>query len=128
VRYRGASSRPRIGDLLFFTAEDSKLGEVAPEGDDEDADPGATHGHRLAVSSAGSLQYVGMDEVIFEITQEADGGFVAERLTEPIFAEADSWVELRAQVQDAVRAYFFDRPVPQRIRLHLVRDELLATG
>lgn len=69
-----------------------------------------------------------MDEVIFEVTQEDDGGFVAECLTEPIFAEADDWGELRTQVQDAVRGYFFDRTLPQRIRLHLVRDELLATG
>jgi len=69
-----------------------------------------------------------MDEVIFEVMQEADGGFVAECLTEPIFAQADDWAELRAQVKDAVRGYFFDRPEPQRIRLHLVRDELLATG
>ena len=60
--------------------------------------------------------------------READGGFVAECLTEPIFTQADNWEELRAQVQDAVRSYFYDRPVPQRIRLHLVRDELLATG
>ena len=29
-------------------------------------------------------------------------------------------------VQEAVSAYFFDRPKPARVRLHLVRDELLA--
>jgi len=69
-----------------------------------------------------------MDEVIFEVLQEGDGGFVAECLTEPIFAQADTWGELRTQVQDAVRGYFYDQPAPQRIRLHLVRDELLATG
>ena len=69
-----------------------------------------------------------MDEIIFEVTQDTDGGFVAECLTEPIFTEADTWNELRLQVQDAVRGYFFDRPVPHQIRLHLVRDELLAAG
>jgi len=73
-----------------------------------------------------SLNVVG--EIIFEVTQEADGGFVAECLTEPIFTQADSWEELRGQVLDAVIAYYFDRDAPKHIRLHLVRDELLATA
>jgi hypothetical protein len=33
---------------------------------------------------------------------------------------------LRANVREAVRAYFFDRPAPNAIRLHLVRDEVIA--
>jgi predicted RNase H-like HicB family nuclease len=71
---------------------------------------------------------VGMNELIFEVTQEGDGGFVAECLTEPIFTQADTWEELRGQVQDAVRACYFDQPVPEQVRLHLVRDELLKTA
>ena len=71
---------------------------------------------------------MGANEVIFEVTQEADGGFVAECLTESIVTQGDSWDDLRAQVQDAVRAYFFDKPIPKHIRLHFVRDELLATA
>ena len=69
-----------------------------------------------------------MDEIVFEVTQEADGGFTAECLVEPIFTQADSWSELRDAVRDAVRAYYFDGTVPSHIRLHLVRDELLATA
>ena len=69
-----------------------------------------------------------MKEVIFEITQEADGGFVAECLTEPIFTQADTWEDLRKQVTDAVEGYFFDQPKPKMIRLHFVRDEVLATA
>ena len=67
-----------------------------------------------------------MTELVFEITQEQDGGFCAECLTENIFTQADSWEELRHNVQEAVKAYFFDQPAPQRIRLHLVRDEVVA--
>ena len=67
-----------------------------------------------------------MNELVFEVTQEADGGFVAESLGEGIFTEGDSWEELRANVREAVRAYFFDRPAPDSIRLHLVRDEVIA--
>jgi hypothetical protein len=67
-----------------------------------------------------------MKEIIFEVMQEADGGFTAECLTEAIFAQADDWPELREQVKDAVEGYFFDQPKPEIIHLHLVRDEVLA--
>ena len=67
-----------------------------------------------------------MKEIIFEITQESDGGFVAECLTEAIFTQADTWEQLREEVKDAVEGYFFDQPKPDRIRLHFVRDEVLA--
>ena len=67
-----------------------------------------------------------MNEIVFEVTQESDGGFVAECLTESIFTEADGWNELRANVQDAVNGFFFDQEKPTNIRLHLVRDEVLA--
>lgn len=67
-----------------------------------------------------------MSELVFEVTQEEDGGFVAEALGEGIFTEGDSWDQLRANVREAVNAYFFDRSPPDRVRLHLVRDEVLA--
>jgi hypothetical protein len=70
-----------------------------------------------------------MSELVFEVTQEADGGLVAECLTESIFTQADNWEELRQNVREAVAAYYFDRPErPSTLRLHLVRDEVLATG
>ena len=66
-------------------------------------------------------------EIVFEITQESDGGFVAECLTESIITQADDWEELRANVKEAVAAFYFDQPErPSSIRLHLVRDEILA--
>ena len=65
-------------------------------------------------------------EIVFSVTQEADGGFVAECLTHDIFTQGNSWEELRANVQEAVSAYFFDQAKPSTIRLHLVRDEVLT--
>ncbi|MGH8656532.1 MAG: type II toxin-antitoxin system HicB family antitoxin [Gammaproteobacteria bacterium] len=65
-------------------------------------------------------------EIVFSVTQEADGGFVAESLSHDIFTQGDSWEQLRANVREAVSAYFFDEPKPSCIRLHLVRDELLT--
>jgi predicted RNase H-like HicB family nuclease len=68
-----------------------------------------------------------MKELVFEVTQEEDGGYCAECLTENIFTQGDTWEAVRQNVQEAVRAYFFDLPqTPRRIRLHLVRDEILA--
>jgi predicted RNase H-like HicB family nuclease len=68
-----------------------------------------------------------MKELVFEVTQEEDGGYCAECLTENIFTQGDTWEAVRKNVQEAVRAYFFDQPpAPRRIRLHLVRDEILA--
>jgi len=67
-----------------------------------------------------------MNELVFEVTQEADGGFFAEALGESIFTQADTWEELRVNVREAVTAFYFDRPAPTRLRLHLVRDEVLA--
>ena len=67
-------------------------------------------------------------EIVFSITQEADGGFVGECLSHDIFTQGDTWDELRANVREAVAGYFFDQPKPSVIRLHLVRDEVLAVA
>jgi predicted RNase H-like HicB family nuclease len=56
-----------------------------------------------------------VNEIVFEITQEADGGFCAECLTESIFTQGDTWDELRANVKEAVEAFYFDRPEPAGI-------------
>ena len=57
-----------------------------------------------------------MAELIFEVTQEGDGGYCAECLTLDIFTQGDTWDELRAN-GEAVQAYFFDGAIPERIRL-----------
>ena len=69
-----------------------------------------------------------MNEIVFEVTQDADGGFSAECLTESIFTQGDTWDELRANVKEAVEAFYFDGPKPASLRLHLIRDEMLALG
>ena len=69
-----------------------------------------------------------MKEIVFDVVQEADGGYTAEALGESIFTEADSWDELRANVKEAVRAFYFDSAPPASIRLRLVRDEVLAVA
>ncbi|HUI80508.1 MAG TPA: hypothetical protein VLY24_21435 [Bryobacteraceae bacterium] len=69
-----------------------------------------------------------MSELVFEVVQESGGGYCAECLTENIFTEGDSWDELRKNVIEATLAFYFDRPRPDRIRLRLVRDEILSVA
>jgi predicted RNase H-like HicB family nuclease len=69
-----------------------------------------------------------LDELVFKVIQEGDGGYVAQCLTESIVTRGDTWDELKEMVKDAVEAYYFDAPKPRSIRLHLVRDEVLSMG
>ena len=70
-------------------------------------------------------------EIIFEVREdEADGGYTAAALGHDIFTEAETLEELRKNVRDAVQCHFGDGapgPLPEVIRLHFVRDEVLAT-
>lgn len=69
-----------------------------------------------------------MADLVFEAVQEADGGYCAECLTENIFTQGDTWDELRTNVIEPTAAFFFDQAPPDRIRLHLVRDEVLSVA
>ncbi len=65
---------------------------------------------------------------MLEVVQEADGGYCAECLTDNIFTGGDTWEELRNNVVEATFAFFFDRTRPERIRLHLIQDEVLSVA
>lgn len=66
-------------------------------------------------------------EIIFEVTEVAEGGYIAVALGYGITTQADTAEELRAMVRDAVACYFDDSvEAPKLIRLHFVRDEVLA--
>ena len=69
-----------------------------------------------------------MNELVFKVSREPDGGYCAGCLTEGMFAQADSWEELRANVIDAVNGFYFDGTAPGKIRLHLVRDEVFSVA
>ena len=53
-----------------------------------------------------------MNEIVFEVAQDADGGFTAEAIGESIFTQADTWDELKANVREAVQAFYFDSKPP----------------
>ena len=69
-----------------------------------------------------------INEIIFEVQEdEVDGGFTASALGVGIHTEADTLEELRANVKDALDCHFDETMVaPKIIRLHFVRDEVIA--
>ena len=69
-----------------------------------------------------------MKEIIFEVAQDADGGYTAEAIGESIFTQAGTWDELRNNVREAVQGFYIDSTPPGSIRLRLVRDEVLAVA
>jgi hypothetical protein len=66
------------------------------------------------------------NEVIFLIEEAPEGGFTAKALGHSIFTEADTWDELREAIRDAVNCHFEPGEMPPVIRLHYVREEILA--
>ena len=67
-----------------------------------------------------------MAEIIFIVEEAAEGGYTARAVSEAIFTEADDLGSPHAQVRDAVRCHLDEGDVPKIIRLHFVREELLA--
>ncbi len=65
-------------------------------------------------------------EIIFLVEEAPEGGYTARALGHSIFTEADSWEELKEAVLDAVRAHFEELAKPAVVRLHAVREEVLA--
>ncbi len=69
-----------------------------------------------------------MSEIIFEVTEdEVDGGYSASAIGYGIHTQGDSMEDIRRNVREAIDCYFDETMErPGIIRLHCVRDEVLA--
>jgi hypothetical protein len=67
-----------------------------------------------------------MDEIIFIVEDAVEGGFTAHALGAAIFTEADDLSALETNVRDAVVCHFEEPDRPRIIRLHFVREEVIA--
>jgi hypothetical protein len=67
-----------------------------------------------------------MIEIVFVVDESPEGGFTARSVGQSIFTEAATLDELRANVRSAVECHFDEVQAPKVIRLHIVRDEILA--
>jgi hypothetical protein len=67
-------------------------------------------------------------EIVFLIEEDPESGYVAKALGEAIFTQASDMTTLKEMVRDAVRCHFPDEDTrPKVIRLHFVRDEVIAS-
>ena len=66
-----------------------------------------------------------MNEILL-VVEEADGSYRASAVGAAIHTEADNLEELHREIRDAVHCHFVDGEAPPLIRLHHVRQELLA--
>ena len=67
-----------------------------------------------------------VDELIFVVKEAPEGGYTTRALGEAIFTEADDIPALRDAVRDAVRCHFDEGQAPKVVRLHFVRDDVIA--
>ena len=67
-----------------------------------------------------------MSEIVFVVEEAPEGGFVARAVGESIFTEADELAQLHERTREAVRCHFEEGKAPKFIRLHYVREEVIA--
>lgn len=67
-----------------------------------------------------------LKEVIFLIEEAPEGGFISRALGLSIFTEAETMDELRINIREAVRCHFDEEELPKVVRLHFVKDEIIA--
>jgi hypothetical protein len=65
-------------------------------------------------------------EIIFLVEETPEGGYQARALGYAIFTESDTFEELKTMVQDSVQCHFEPEEMPRIIRLHMVKDEVIA--
>jgi len=67
-----------------------------------------------------------MNEIIFLVEEDIEGGYNAKALGESIFTQGENLEELRANIREAVECHYEPASKPKMIRLHFVSEEVLA--
>ncbi|MFZ1694053.1 MAG: hypothetical protein WAT74_12710 [Flavobacteriales bacterium] len=67
-----------------------------------------------------------MNEIIFIVEDSPEGGYEARALEHSIFTDGDDIEQLKANVKDAVAAHFEAERMPKVIRLHMVKEIVIA--
>ncbi len=68
-----------------------------------------------------------MSEIVFLVEEAPEGGFIARALGYSIYTEADSWDALKIAIQDAITCHFDEGLKPKVVRLHYLKEEVIAT-
>jgi hypothetical protein len=67
-----------------------------------------------------------MGELICVVEDAPEGGLIARALGASIFTEADTIAEFHGKLRDAVRCHFDEGHYPKIVRIHHVREEVIA--
>ena len=67
-----------------------------------------------------------LNEIIFTVTESLDGGYEAKAIGHSIYTQCEEYSELQETLRDAVKCHFDEDKMPSLIRIHWVRDEVIA--
>lgn len=67
-----------------------------------------------------------MSEIIFIVENSDEGGYTAKSLGYSIYTEGETLDQLKENIKDAVKCHFDTKEIPHIVRLHIVKDEVIA--
>jgi hypothetical protein len=66
-----------------------------------------------------------MTEIIFIVEESPEGGYEARALGHSIFTEGETIEELKENIKEAIHCHF-EEDIPKIIRLHYIKEEVIA--
>ena len=66
------------------------------------------------------------NEILFYVKESADGGYEARAVNHSIYTQCEEYDELPDTLREAVRCHFDEGRVPALIRIHFVKNEVIA--
>lgn len=67
-----------------------------------------------------------MNEIIFLIDEDIEGGFLATAIGEDIITDGDTMEEIKKNIREAVECHFEEEKRPKLIRLHMIKEEIIG--
>lgn len=65
-------------------------------------------------------------ELIFVVEESEEGGYVARAVGVSIFTDGNTISELKNNIKEAVICHFDEGKAPKTIKLHFIKEELMA--
>jgi len=65
-------------------------------------------------------------EILFLVEESPEGGYEARAPGFSIYTQGDTLDEVKQMAIDAVRCHFDEDEIPSLIRLHMVKEEVIA--
>ncbi len=70
----------------------------------------------------------GVTEILFEVRESPEGGYVANALGASIYTQGDSISEVRANIVEAIECHFDEPDRPSWVRILFLREEVMAVA